>query len=544
MIQYILELVAFQLVFLMIYDFWLKRETFFQWNRVYLISTYVLAMILPWVKIEALKTTVPDTYYVFPEFLWNANDLAVSAVVETESEGISISSEYLVFFGGMFLASVFFAYKIRQLYLLKRNGKIERFSEFTQIIIADSKVAFSFFRFIFLGDKILERDYKSVIAHELVHIRQRHTYDLLFFELMRIVCWFNPLVYVYQSRIAELHEFIADAQVAKTNKVAQYQLLLSQVFETQHISFINQFFKTSLIKKRIVMLQKTQSKKIWQLKYLLLVPMVLGMLIYTSCKKDKDRIIENIVKVNDLASLTVAEEKLVFDKLNELSDNKKDWELFVKDENSALRYQNSKDGSYLYGPDGKKVLAKVGIDSRLRSGVVFKESNRVRGFKHNFLIGERRELLKTLKEDDPILVNLNRKIDTVKKEMNQWLNDVNAFNGFFPIDEIEKPPIFPGCNQTIDKLDCFKKKLASHIKTNLVYSKTGKNEELLGEVVLTIAISEFGHGQLINIIGGNSAIRTKIERVIELLPEMQPGSWEGDNWGVYYSFPIEINYNS
>ena len=361
MIQYILELVAFQLVFLMIYDFWLKRETFFQWNRVYLISTYVLAMILPWVKIEALKTTVPDTYYVFPEFLWNANDLAVSAVVETESEGISISWEYVVFFGGMILASLFFIYKIRQLYLLKQKGEVHRFAEFTQIIIANSQVAFSFFKSIFIGDRVLEQDYKRVIEHELVHIKQKHTYDLLFFESMRILCWFNPLVYVYQNRVAELHEFIADAQVAKTNKVAQYQLLLSQVFETQHISFINQFFKTSLIKKRIVMLQKTQSKKIWQLKYLLLVPMVLGMLIYTSSAQEVD------TKNEELSEVQTSEDAKLIEEINEWIDNESELNLdnFYKELiNKELdkNYTRTKDEFFkvvlLFERDMKRTIAE------------------------------------------------------------------------------------------------------------------------------------------------------------------------------------------
>ena len=125
-----------------------------------------------------------------------------------------------------------------------------------------------------------------------MHIKQGHTWDLLFFELMRIIGWFNPLVYVYQSRTAELHEFIADAHVGKDFKSEHYQQLLSQVFQTEHISFINQFFTQSLIKKRIVMLQKSKSKKVWQLKYLLLVPVVLGMLFYTSCELEKKQLEE------------------------------------------------------------------------------------------------------------------------------------------------------------------------------------------------------------------------------------------------------------
>src|SRR5690606_27596536 len=190
----------------------------------------------------------------------------------------------IIFYGGMFLSAFLFGYKLYQIIQLKRKGEIRHFEEFTRVVVRDSNMAFSFFRSIFLGDRVPEEDYKSIVQHELVHIGQRHSWDLLFFELMRIIGWFNPLVYVYQSRISELHEFIADAKVAKTHRAEQYQLLLSQVFQTRYISFVNPFFKTSLIKKRIVMLQKSESKQIWRLKYLLMFPLIMGMLVYTSAK--------------------------------------------------------------------------------------------------------------------------------------------------------------------------------------------------------------------------------------------------------------------
>ncbi len=198
MIQYILECIAFQLVFLSIHDFYLKWETFFQWNRVYLIGTYVLSLFLPWIKIEAFKTEMPD--YVYPEYLWGTNDALV--VVAKDSSGFSISWEQGLLFGGMLMAGLLFGYKMLQLYRLRKKGVLHYFKDFTQIVLNDSNVAFSFFKSIFLGDRIAEKEHRNIIEHELAHIRQRHTYDLLFFELLRIVGWFNPLVYVYQNRIS------------------------------------------------------------------------------------------------------------------------------------------------------------------------------------------------------------------------------------------------------------------------------------------------------------------------------------------------------
>uniref|UniRef100_UPI0029394D24 M56 family metallopeptidase n=1 Tax=Arenibacter lacus TaxID=2608629 RepID=UPI0029394D24 len=276
MIQYILECMAFQLLFLIVYDLFLKKETFFQWNRAYLLSSFVLSIVLPWIKIEALKTTVSQESFVYPEYLWGM-DMSAGVVATPElSASIQLSTTEMVLYGGMLLAAVLFCFKLYQIVQLKRKGEIRYFKSFTRIMVHNSQMAFSFFRSIFIGDKVLEKDHDSIIQHELVHIEQRHSLDLLFFELMRIIAWFNPLVYVYQNRISELHEFIADAKVAKTHKAAQYQMLLSQAFQTQNISFINHFYKSSLIKKRIVMLQKTKSKQIWRLKYLLMLPLVLG----------------------------------------------------------------------------------------------------------------------------------------------------------------------------------------------------------------------------------------------------------------------------
>ncbi len=153
MIQYSLECIAFQLVFLIIYDLFLKRETFFQWNRAYLIGTYILSLIIPWVKIEALKTNVPQVFAGYPDFLWNRNNTTV-VVTDLNETAFTISWEYGVLFSGMFIAALFFGYKLVQIQQLKQKGKLRYFKDFTQVIVANSTLAFSFFKSIFLGDKV------------------------------------------------------------------------------------------------------------------------------------------------------------------------------------------------------------------------------------------------------------------------------------------------------------------------------------------------------------------------------------------------------
>ncbi|MGJ8713488.1 MAG: TonB family protein [Maribacter stanieri] len=357
MIQYILECIAFQLLFLVIYDFFLKKETFFQWNRVYLIGTFVFSLVLPWVKIEAFKQQVPQRFAAYPEYLWGLQNEAAVVQVE-ESMGFNLTWQEGIFYGGMLVALLLFGLKIRQLYLLRKSGEKVTYPLFTQIVITNSDIAFSFFKSIFIGDKVLKMKHDTIIAHELVHIKQRHTYDLLFFELMRIIGWFNPLVYVYQNRISELHEFIADAQVSKEHKSDHYEQLLAQVFQTEHISFINQFFTQSLIKKRIIMLQKSKSKKVWQLKYLLLVPMVLGMLLYTSCKMNKT--------TTDGQELTKSDELLIAEIKTKIKDNNLDigylYNSGLSEKRKDINQLFTKDEFFLYEILQREVMEEAMVD--------------------------------------------------------------------------------------------------------------------------------------------------------------------------------------
>jgi TonB family protein len=344
MITYILESLAFQLVFLLTYDLFLKKETFFQWNRVYLLGTFVLSLILPWVKIEAFKTTMPQELSEIPVFMYRLDGVVLG--VESATRFWEVLPWYYWIMGlGSIVAACWLAYKLFRIGKLKRDGVVEHHPDFTKITVKESVLAFSFFRNIFLGGNIERKKEVRIIAHELVHIKQWHSLDLLFFELARIAFWYNPLVYVYQNRMAELHEFIADSKAVKHHKKAHFQMLLSEAFQTQNISFVNQFFNKSLIKKRIVMLQKKKSKAIWQLKYVVLLPLVLGMLVYTSCEKDsnlgtstpnelslEERLTNLNEEIENKDSLTKSEQdqiakmaQVMVKRLNESAKNVNDW---------------------------------------------------------------------------------------------------------------------------------------------------------------------------------------------------------------------------
>lgn len=284
MINYILQVILFQVLFLTIYDFFLSKETFFTKNRCYLLSTVIVSFLIPLIKIPSFQKVAAQVYVVqLPEIMLSPETVIIRTFQETTlSESVNYMS--ILFWAGVAVFLGLFLFKLTKIItLIQKNNKVKQ-SNFTLIFLSNETKAFSFFNFVFLGDKIKETNKQNIIEHELIHSQQKHTWDLLLFEFLKIAMWFNPMIYLYQKRITLVHEYISDAVVAKSETKETYiNNLLSNFFQVENISFINQFYKPTFIRKRIMMMTKKQSKKMNQLKYLVLIPVFASMLFYSSC---------------------------------------------------------------------------------------------------------------------------------------------------------------------------------------------------------------------------------------------------------------------
>jgi len=284
MLYYILQIIVCQVLFLLVYDLFLKNETFFNYNRVYLLITALLSFVLPFVKIDSLKALAPENFTINLHEIINQSPTVNKEFTTQLSNQQSVSIWSYILILGIVVMTIIFSYKLIKIINLKLKNPSYRLDNILVIKVLKSSTAFSFFNMVFIGEKISEQQQDTILKHELVHVKQYHTIDLLVFEIMQILLWFNPLVYMYQNRIKTLHEYIADETAINQNdKQSYYRELLNQVFETNSVSFTNSFFNKSLIKKRIIMLQKSKSKKVSMLKYALLIPMVFGMSFYVSC---------------------------------------------------------------------------------------------------------------------------------------------------------------------------------------------------------------------------------------------------------------------
>jgi len=288
--MYLLLVNIYLLLFYGFYALLLRKETFFQLNRVYLVAASLLSFFIPmiqsnWVQNLFITKQVQLTIYSSP--------LVVYQFKPIQHSQLTIGQLLMVIYlaGMIFLVGRF----IWQMIVL--NKLINQ---------PDSAIAYSFFKKIKLAPD--QGDNHVIAAHEHVHANQWHSADVLLIEAVMIINWFNPVVYLYRFAIKHIHEYIADRQALKlgSNKSDYALLLLSQTFNTPVHQLVNPFYNHSLLKQRIIMLQKNKSNRIALVKYGLSAPLFILMLVLSSATISNSKTVNLVNKKAEQVFLTPA----------------------------------------------------------------------------------------------------------------------------------------------------------------------------------------------------------------------------------------------
>lgn len=526
MITYIVQVVLFQAIFLAIYDFFLSKETFFSKNRGYLLSTAVISFIIPLIKIPAFQKVATEEFSIYlPEIV-----LSPQTVIEQTSvyQSVSESTDYItiVFTVGIALCALLFLIKLGKLVSLIVKYRAEKRQGHTLVWLPNSKKAFSFFNYIFLGRNIKEEQLTNIIAHELVHSKQKHTIDLLFFELLKIVMWFNPMIYIYQKRIATIHEYISDALIVKkTSKETYINKLISDLFDVSNMSFINQFYKQSLIKKRIKMIMKEKSKQMQQAKYLLIIPVLLGMLLYIACS--------DVIKSN-VSSTAVKQQITLYSSDAKVSNLMMEKSLLKEPQETYLdMYYGSKlpdmgveiSESEL-AEEEKIELSEV--QDRLSKGG-YTDWSKIKLYQ----LDNGRKMIAVIWDFSWVSQQIKERKDV--KEVDEYqATDV-------PFRIVETPPTYPGCDDGDKK--CFNKNLQKHVAQNFDSQLPNKLKLSSGKkrIIMQFKINKEGKVGDIKVKAPHKALENECTRVLEMLPDMKPGKQRGKDITVKYTLPMRID---
>lgn len=289
-VNYLVESGISLSLFAMVYFLFLRRETFFNVNRWFLLFSVVFSAILPLLHIP-VYTPQP---VMLPEVTVSpyVNLLSVVTIYGTgfTHETANFVLSYSIF-GYVYLVGVVFFTSKLLWQLLQINSLIRRNQVIPEgkikLVVLDREISpFSFLNYIFIGKNLRNTEgWENMLEHERQHINQGHTFDVLVLELIAVVQWFNPFFWLFRRALRENHEFLADqAVLAHGARPSWYKQILINQYVGDQIVLANNF-NYSLIKTRIKMMSKIKSKKIASIKLLTGVLIAASLIVVFACEQ-------------------------------------------------------------------------------------------------------------------------------------------------------------------------------------------------------------------------------------------------------------------
>jgi len=278
---YILQSGLCLAVFYLVYELFLKRETYFQLNRIFLVSGLLLSFFIPAFPITSpFKTPAAPIKFDY------------ASIPSASVRGFGSADFLYVLYGiGVLVFLLRFGLQLAKLRRVVRTHGIHRLCG-AKIVAVDRLFSpFSFLDIIFINQEpSIDANLRRILAHEQVHIRQQHTLDVLLMEIVLSLQWFNPFVWPYKKALQETHEYLADSGViARGFSSVKYQALMFEQHVGASLFEFGNNFKKSQIKRRIMMLSRIKSPKAAKLKLLLALPLAIVLVLIFAEPRVADR---------------------------------------------------------------------------------------------------------------------------------------------------------------------------------------------------------------------------------------------------------------
>ena len=263
------------IAFYLLWKLLLSRETFHRFNRVALLTVMALALVLPWVKLTLdVSTPVVGGMVMLEEMIVTPSGAEQPHQVAQTWSVINIAN--ILYFIGVVSVMVWLLHSQWSLHRLLKKGRREQMSDgITLHVIPGNQTPFSYFRHIVINEQDYRDNPREILTHEHAHISLRHSWDVLFVELVKLFQWWNPAAWLLCRELRQVHEYEADMAVLNQGVDAkQYQLLLiRKSVGDQLFSMANNFNYQSL-KKRIRMMTMNKSSRWKTLRALAVVPVI------------------------------------------------------------------------------------------------------------------------------------------------------------------------------------------------------------------------------------------------------------------------------
>lgn len=354
--EFLIKSTVILTILLGFYHLVLGQEKIHHFNRFYLLISIVISFVIPFLNFEIIKV-IPVFTNIEP-----LNNVTIPLeinenVISKNTNPIIETIDYIPYILWSFYSIITFLLFGRfikngiKLILKTKSNPIVKYKN-AKLVLVDEKIPpHTFLNYIFINFE----DYNNrsiedeLLTHELVHVKQKHSLDILFIEFLKVLFWFNPIFIFYKKAIQLNHEFLADDMIVKTyNNVPFYQNLLLQKVNGNQTIYLASNLNYLVTKKRLIMMTKRTSQKIALLKKIAIVPM-LSVLIYFFCIEVVSQ--QKVININSKSNTSELTEKdkirdsyysnvriCLKDKRNNISINKMYEDLSLEEKRKYLNW--------------------------------------------------------------------------------------------------------------------------------------------------------------------------------------------------------------
>ncbi|WP_445452118.1 M56 family metallopeptidase [Flavobacterium sp. 25HG05S-40] len=435
---YLLKSSGLIAVFYLAYHFLVRKETFFNSNRWFLLSGLLTSLLLP--------------LYFLEKTIWITRPkIAVQNVPVLTQQPITIIKNIPAVEAFDWMQFIWISYLIIactlvvkivlnliSLYRMLHKQQIVKDKQFKVVNLNDNIAPFSFFNYIVCNaDLYSSEELKSIFLHEKIHSREKHSIDVLVAESLCAVFWFNPFMWLYKKAITQNLEYIADQKaIQQLADKKSYQHALLKVVSNQNCLPITNHFYQSLIKKRIVMLNKNQSRSTSYVKFAVVIPVLIAFVLLFQVKViARDKFASEVIRTASKSNLTVeviplcettpsvneSDVAYIFDKIssdNEIKSNVKDLKDSHNIDLTVSKLKRNSNGEIIAVKmtfnDNKGNVGKVEQDRTIPIRPIFFKVSKTPDGKNSIGFYDNPEMI--VKPADPILENKIVTIESIKDD--------------------------------------------------------------------------------------------------------------------------------
>ena len=492
------------------YKLLFRNSNRFQLNRIILLTISIFAFALPFIRInlEGQQFQEITSFKEEMDVIFYSDAIIEETPVEANTLSVTDIISYIYIIGVVFFLMKF-VYNIVKIYKIKAGKKIEVVDDANFIYTNESHIPFSFLKNIYIPKDNLDA---MIIKHEMSHVKNHHSVDIILMEIMIAFQWFNPFIRMIKNELKNNHEFIADSEAIKDeDEKSNYMMLLLQQCTADDFSTIANNFSFLLTKKRISMITKNQKVKGSVIKVLLTLPVfALLILLNTQCdnvKPNEDKqqtpAVENKAEgeVGNLAGRIIFSDEKPFPCANvALEKDGKVVYSVTADENGNYEFKSIPAGTY-----NLKTFYE-GYTTMIIEG--FNIPANKFAFQNLYL----------LKQDDA---------DETSSQKPQVTQD-----SIYRVSEVM--PEYPGGPN----------EMMRYIQENIKYPQSAIDNKIEGRVFVTFVVEKDGSISNAAVMRGiDKECDAEALRVVSSMPKWNPGQHKGEVVRTQFTIPIIYKFN-